>query len=1257
MRCELCPPSRRLPGVTSPAEQWQVHVVAGPGAGRRTPLPRAAEPDVALIGRDPTCLLRLDDPGVSRRHAELTLTPPLSVRDLGSANGTRLIGPGAPPRVVGAQPQTWSPAAVLAVGGSRLALRSGTEPVAAITTDAAGHRVVHRAPRLPDDAASGTLEVTEPTAPAEPTAGRLPWAAALVTTIALVPIALVWHQPLMLTFAVIGPLALLAQHRLDRRSRAREHRTTLSRHRDACRAVADQVAEALGHQAVSRHHRYPDPAHLAQLAEGPAARLWERGLDHTDLLQVRIGLGDVPSGITVRSAGACRAPALTEVPVIVDLTQARVIGLCGPRGSREALARNLFGQLATLCSPVEVALRCHPGTPDWAWLRRLPHAAGDRCPPIIVRLLGAGEALPAPLPEGDHVIVLADRTQDLPRGCVAAVELAEVPGEPSWLRRAGSPPQQVLADLPDAEWADQLADALSELRDGTPELLEQQRIPDQVRLLDLIPRDPAEIAAAWLAAAARPGPPARLAAPVGRTRNSVWSPCLVADGPHTLMAGTTGAGKSEALLAWVTALATLHPPEQVSFLLVDYKGGATFGALACLPHVAGVVTDLDAATSRRAISSLFAELRRRERVSVAGAPPSPRLLIVVDEFRVLAEEQPDLLAALVRVAGVGRGLGVHLVLATQRPAGVVNGEIRANTALRVALRVRERADSQDVIDAPDAARLATRTPGRALVRHGADELVEVQLAWLTADDRRRQVAAVQACARLLGSTVPPPPWLPELPERLTLADLADLTDLVATDGAPPPAGLPYAMADLPTRQRREPVAWDGTRGHLAIVGGPGSGRTTTLRTVAAAVARSPRAGGLQVHVLDAGGGWADLTHAPAGRSRIGTVVDAQDTDRAARLLELIGQRSPAEPTVLLIDDWDHLAQSWATVDSGRLLDDLLRLARQGAATGPQVAITGGRALLTGTIASLVTDRLLLPSADPGITVLAGIRSASPRAVPGRGLLIRHGEAVEVQVALPSPPEVPDESRCLPTDEGGAARAGRLEPLPEQLTLTTLLAHPGRVTLGATGVVPLGLGGDDATPVGLPLDAPGALICGPPGSGRSTTLTTLAAMLLGMGRQVIYAAPTPSDQPLPAGVTAVTGRRELTEVIRRELAGGEATLLLDTGWNAVAGLEDLAHHHLLTAAPPTGQPPRVALQVVAAGTAAEVAMALRGVLAELRTARCGVLLGPRVRADGAAVGAAVRGCAALPAGRGILAVRGRVTRIQVARPATGRSVLA
>lgn len=1237
-------------------------MVAGAGAGRRVALPPDAAGGPSLIGRDPSCLLRLDDPAVSRRHVELDPTPPISVRDLGSANGTRLLVPGAPPRIVGALPQPWPPRALLAVGGTRLALRGDPEPTATVTPDAAGHRLVHRAPRLPDDAASGTLEVTEPPPPAEPPPGRLPWAGALVSALALVPIALIWHQPLMLAFAVIGPLALVAQHRLDRRSRAGEHRAALDRHREACRAVTARVTETLGRQGLSRHQRYPDPARLAQLAEGPAARLWERSPDQADLLHLRIGLGEVPSGVTLRVGGATRVPDLTEVPVIIDLAQARVIGLSGPRGSREALARSLFGQLATLCSPAEVALSGSSQTPAWAWLHRLPHAVADQPPPIMVRLLDAGAAPPVtPLRDGEHRIVLADRAQDLPRTCTTVVELADEPDQHAWLRRPGSPPQPVLADLPDNAWADRLAAALTDLRDETGETPGLQSIPHHVRLLDLVPSDPAEIAAGWRVAASS-APTAGLAAPVGHSAGGPWSPCLVTDGPHALVAGTTGAGKSELLLTWVTALATTHPPEQVSFLLVDYKGGATFAPLADLPHVAGVVTDLDAATSRRAISSLFAELRRRERLCATAGRGSPRLVIVVDEFRVLAEEQPDLLAALVRVAGVGRGLGVHLVLATQRPAGVVNGEIRANTALRVALRVRERADSQDVIDAPDAARLPTGTPGRALVRRGADELVEVQIAQLPPDDRRRQVAAVQAAAQLLGSIVAPPPWLPELPERLTLADIPRLAGPAPTVGTPPPPGLrdgllPYGLADLPARQRRTPLVWDSARGHLAIIGGPGSGRTTTLRTLAAAVARSPLAGDLQVQVIDAGGRLATPTgptgpnahHEPG--SRIGTVVDAQDTDRAARLLELIGRRSPGAATVLLIDDWDQLAQAWAQVDAGRLLEDLLRLARRGPAAGPRLAITGGRSLLTGVIASLTGERLLLPSADPAITLLAGVRAAAPRAVPGRGLVIRDGEATEVQVALPdSPADGP--IRCVPADLTARVQPYRVAELPERVALATL-TDPAGTGHRTAGMVVLGVGGDDATPIGLPRDAPGALVCGPPGSGRSVTLITLATVLTRLGRNVVYVAATPPDWQLPYGVSALIGRRDPAEAVRHALAQRDSTLLLDTGWSATTGLDDLARQHLL--APPEPGSGPVALRVVAAGTAAEAAVALRGVLAELRTARCGVLLGPRVRGDGEAVGAVVRGCSVVPAGRGVLVVRGDTTRIQIAVPMTGRAL--
>ena len=161
-------------------------------------------------------------------------------------------------------------------------------------------------------------------------------------------------------------------------------------------------------------------------------------------------------------------------------------------------------------------------------------------------------------------------------------------------------------------------------------------------------------------------------------------------------------------------------------MLVDYKGGATFDACADLPHTVGVVTDLDDRLAERALVSLEAELRRRERLlrpvgaadladyrAVAGAPPLPRLVVVIDEFAALAAELPDFLPALVGVAQRGRSLGVHLVLATQRPAGVVSDDIRANTNLRIALRLHDAADARDVVGDDAPAAFPRGVPGRA----------------------------------------------------------------------------------------------------------------------------------------------------------------------------------------------------------------------------------------------------------------------------------------------------------------------------------------------------------------------------------------------------------------------------------------------------------------------------------------------------------------------------------------------------------------
>ncbi len=208
------------------------------------------------------------------------------------------------------------------------------------------------------------------------------------------------------------------------------------------------------------------------------------------------------------------------------------------------------------------------------------------------------------------------------------------------------------------------------------------------------------------------------------------------DGPHVLVGGTTGSGKSELLQTLIASLALGNRPDEMVFVLVDYKGGSAFKECALLPHTAGLVTDLDGHLTARALASLEAELRRRERLlqhlgakdiedyqATAGAADArlPRLLLVIDEFKALAEELPAFLDGLVRIAAVGRSLGIHLVLATQRPGGIVSSDIKANVNLRIALRVRDAVDSTDVIDAPAGA-CHTRTrpwPGLRTVRRPA----------------------------------------------------------------------------------------------------------------------------------------------------------------------------------------------------------------------------------------------------------------------------------------------------------------------------------------------------------------------------------------------------------------------------------------------------------------------------------------------------------------------------------------------------------
>jgi DNA segregation ATPase FtsK/SpoIIIE, S-DNA-T family len=263
-------------------------------------------------------------------------------------------------------------------------------------------------------------------------------------------------------------------------------------------------------------------------------------------------------------------------------------------------------------------------------------------------------------------------------------------------------------------------------------------------VLDLEPPSADRIAGLWRANGRT------TAAPIGESATGTFSVDMKKDGPHALVAGTTGSGKSELLQSIIASLAVGNRPDAMTFVLIDYKGGAAFKDCVDLPHTVGMVTDLDGHLTERALQSLNAELKRRELLlGAVGAKdvedywdtvdhpefvpppgfavdPMPRTILIIDEFASLVEELPEFVTGLVGIAMRGRSLGVHLILATQRPSGVVSPVIRANTNLRIALRVTDDAESTDVIDARDAARIAKSTPGRAYARTGFSALTAFQ---------------------------------------------------------------------------------------------------------------------------------------------------------------------------------------------------------------------------------------------------------------------------------------------------------------------------------------------------------------------------------------------------------------------------------------------------------------------------------------------------------------------------------------------------
>jgi S-DNA-T family DNA segregation ATPase FtsK/SpoIIIE len=775
-----------------------------------------------------------------------------------------------------------------------------------------------------------------------------------------------------------------------------------------------------------------------------------------------------------------------------------------------------------------------------------------------------------------------------------------------------------------------------------------------VGLLDVLPPatlQPEELVASWTAH----GPDPRPATVIGLGASGPVEVDLVRDGPHALVAGTTGAGKSELLRSLVVGLAVSQSPHDLTFVLVDYKGGSAFDACRELPHVVGVVTDLDDGLANRVLCSLGAELTRREQLlRDAGAgdlaayrrlpahEPVPRLVLVVDEFAGLAGERPAFLASLVAIAQRGRSLGVHLVLATQRPAGVVSDDIRANTNLRIALRVQDAADSTEVVGDPSASTLPRARPGRATARFGLGELVPLQVACgsvplpaldaqqvervddgrETDDDRPTVLAtvvrAIGEAAAAHGSRAPAKPWVDRLPEILPASAL--------------PQGA-IALVDDPGRQRRFPFSWERTAGHLVVIGAVGSGTTATLRTAALAAAATTAPQRLHLYAVDNGAaGLATLADLP----HCGGIIGATERERQLRLLDRLdveldercSAAGGARPDVVVVID-DVVGFRRALDDSGE--HDATAMLDRVLATGPRVGIVvavgassdaGLPRALDGTVASCLTLRR---SAADHNTFPAGAR----RMPPGRGVELRSG--LELQIAHHADAEVAvaDVARMWPATDV------ELRPAPVR-TLPAVVAPadlPPPTATGTAWSLPLGI--DDATlePALLHLHrGDHLLVSGPARSGRTSTLRLIADALRHARPDAVIAALGFRGTAPPGAITADTVA-DLTVHDSRHLVVvlDDAELIEDPGGvlgALVAGRDAI---------------------VVAAGRADALRSAYGHWTAALRRQRRGIVLWPTADVDGDVLGVVLPRQRVLrqPAGRGYVVADGDVRRVQLA----------
>ncbi len=843
-----------------------------------------------------------------------------------------------------------------------------------------------------------------PQPPGSPDPAAFPVVAALAPVVVSLAIWAITHSVFALLFAALGPivaLASMADSRMNRRRTMRRQRRDFFADVDATRTAIERA-----HDAERTALAALDPPIVTLLAAEFPRTGW-RSPSTDGVVLVSIGRGPVQSSIVLegaRPSGIARdvaigsaidslvrsAETLADAPVVVDLS--RGVAVQGPLATARALVRALVARALLAIDPT-TSLIVAPSAAEWVWLEGAPHPVERRDTDstgleIVTIHSSPGSDLTRPTQvgmAGDAARSLLARIVIVHPGAVAPVDcpiaVSFDTGTATWALVEGDrartrPIEPDFVTATDAARFAAVVARVSRLGAGDGEVASAP-LPDRV--------DFAELPAASRGDAGDAA--ARLDCPLGVRESGVWSLDLVRDGPHAVIGGTTGSGKSELLISWIVSLAARYPPNELNFLLVDFKGGASFAAVRGLAHSVGVLTDLEPASARRALESLRAEISYRERILASrgvrsidewgrGTSPSDgvglaRLVIVIDEFAALASDLPQLHALIADIASRGRSLGMHLILCTQRPAEALRDRILANCTLRICLRVNDRADSAALVSSSVAASFTRERVGRAAVVVAGEPAFVAQVAMTGVDDiagALRETADASTTRR---------PWLDPLAPTIERAT------------SPRPAGEPcFGMTDRPADQSQGLAVWNPQRdGHVVVHGARGAGRSMAIAALLRGIAEwSPStlvvrvAGGIEA-------AWDAVTEASEWA-----------TDHAVSAGETLCRM------VLAIDDLDALVARFGQDHAGEFVDRLGRLLREGPGRGIFVVASVQRAdAAVHRVLSLCDSRLVLRmTSRQEHTLVGGVADHFDEAMPPGGGYWR-GDRVQVFLEPAAPP--------------------------------------------------------------------------------------------------------------------------------------------------------------------------------------------------------------------------------------------------------------